>query len=762
MSKYWINPDFDWDSIPDGSIHCDEARKYFRILTDENGKKRVVTPPEEKLDIFSRTSKVIPKWEPKMNFRKYDQLSLMIVDIETLAIDNALKDIRDKARKNRIMSIGVRNELGKNVFIQDGSERWMLEQLFNIIERKQPDVIAGHNSIWFDLPFIIERAKVLGVKCPFKVNYDKAPSRFAAAQVAGRYWNVEYYPIYITLKSGKRVAHIDTMMSAIAWDSVMRKMADFKLKTLPEALGLREDGVRLDLGLEGILDCYRRGDWDTLHEYLGDDLSDTHLLLKRFLPEIINQQAYFPEFDLQQLSLYGVGTKWQSGLSPLYPSGYFDQFEINAGIKYQGAITIALAGFFKGVVGKDWSGQYPGCMRQYGIHSERDPEMWMLAILQNAVDYRMEIKYSEERTGIKPSAAKKEFVTTAKAVINGAYGALAAKVPLGDPIAAAMVTCFARARIKWTIRTLEELGGRLVLTDTDSIMFYTDRTDAHKIYEIPQDILKQVPPDATEQLLSAVAIGEEISRRIPEGTILDLDSINGMFFVPPTTSPSDYNRKSKIRTKTAKKFIFAQLGAVINDDMQWECDGYDYLLTHYPDEPISFNRLKEASDLFSCGFPNYIGVRKNYIKLSWDAKKKSWGLKAKGKFVKRDRTRLEKQFQQRYVELFHQSEETAEEYYRVTLMSLMSGKYDIKDLTITRKIRKGEKKLIELGFGKEREEVSYYVGVGGEKVQSGKYDVMFYVEKLNKMHEEIRCLMGGIDYTKNEQPDAQLELVGVE
>jgi hypothetical protein len=161
----------------------------------------------------------------------------------------------------------------------------------------------------------------------------------------------------------------------------------------------------------------------------------------------------------------------------------------------------------------------------------------------------------------------------------------------------------------------------------------------------------------------------------------------------------------------------------------------------WAEDKVTFDKLKELSDKFNLGFPDYVGIKKNYIKFVWNSDKKIYQIKAKGKFVKRDRTKLEKEFQQKYIKLWCDSPQKAEEYYNEVLTMIISGKCDPEYLTVTRKIRIGEKKLVDLGFGVAADTVSFYKGADGEYVQSGAYSVSFYLDKLQRMYEQLHALM---------------------
>jgi DNA polymerase elongation subunit (family B) len=716
---------FDWSKVPDGSIHCDDIREYLRIHNNH-----VITPPESKLNIFSPTRKILKPWKSKVTLEPYENLSKVYLDIETLRVPDDEKDIRKIAKRGKIMMIGIRNEKGKNIIFRDESEARMIQDCFRVLDRKKPDILLTYNGIGFDLPYLHERALILGIKSPFYINYEWNESTFGAANIAGRYWDAKFRPVFCEF-GGKKCPHVDIYQLAIGWDSVLRKFTEYSLKSIPIQLGLRDD-ERLDLGVEGIEECYRLGDWDTLATYLEFDLEDTEKLGNFFMPSLYYQKVYFPAFTIQQLSYLGNATKWGSVLEAYYGKEYTEKLPDPRQYSYQGAITHAVAGLHIDVAGCDFSGQYPSCMLMYGIHSQHDPDMHMNSVMGSAVEYRGTIKYKKNLT-----KEDEDLATAVKPVINSGYGSLGSHTPFGDSLAAATVTIFARARIKWAWKFVESMGGQVVLSDTDSVYVKTSLTDIHKKYPISEETLKKLPSDASPRLLGAVAIVEQLKANIPSGAKLDLEAVNRVLFVPPATIPEDYNKSYKFKSVNGKKYIYKLFG---NHEQIEKI--HHYALENFGGEKVTFDRLKLLSDKFDLGFPQYESIRKNYVKIDWNAKKQTWILKAKGRYVKRDRTYLEKMFQQRYLSLYAENPRMAEDYYYETVGAISSGQYDKLLLTITRKIRIGEKTIIkDLGGGKARDIVSYYQGANGKPTIDGDYDIEFYLDKLNRMYQEIQCMI---------------------
>lgn len=140
------------------------------------------------------------------------------------------------------------------------------------------------------------------------------------------------------------------------------------------------------------------------------------------------------------------------------------------------------------------------------------------------------------------------------------------------------------------------------------------------------------------------------------------------------------------------------------------------------------------------------GMRKNYIIVFKDG-----SIKANGKFKKRDKCVLEKEIMPNLVK--HYLDGTHDKYYQETLMLLMQRKYPVEKLSITRKIKSTEKRLVELGIGNHEDVVTIWkapdvarVGKRGQELK--KMDVFwtddpqcidwaFYINILQDQYKEF-------------------------
>jgi DNA polymerase elongation subunit (family B) len=124
----------------------------------------------------------------------------------------------------------------------------------------------------------------------------------------------------------------------------------------------------------------------------------------------------------------------------------------------------------------------------------------------------------------------------------------------------------------------------------------------------------------------------------------------------------------------------------------------------------------------------------------------------KGLFRKRDRYPLQNEFPIEFVKrYFTQNPDLAGQYYQQIRESLLKRSIPIEQLTIRRKIGKGEKRLVERGLGQPGEIVSYYYmeqkrfhSQNGKplssttvETNSGDYWIDYYLRELDSQYREI-------------------------
>ncbi len=144
---------------------------------------------------------------------EYKGVHRLFFDIETNGLRYAM---------SRVFAIGVRDNKGLDVILEakkledDESEKQLILDFFELITKKKPDVIIGHNSEDFDFDYILGRAKILKIdlykiqttlnkQIPIKripnvsVKYGNQSDKFTATGI----WGIS---VIDTLHAAKRMA----------------------------------------------------------------------------------------------------------------------------------------------------------------------------------------------------------------------------------------------------------------------------------------------------------------------------------------------------------------------------------------------------------------------------------------------------------------------------------------------------------------------------------------------------------------------------
>jgi DNA polymerase I len=121
--------------------------------------------------------------------------------------------------------------------------------------------------------------------------------------------------------------------------------------------------------------------------------------------------------------------------------------------------------------------------------------------------------------------------------------------------------------------------------------------------------------------------------------------------------------------------------------------------------------------------------KKNY--LVWTAEGK---IIRKGYWRSRARCKFELNFPVEFLTKYLSSPQEAEQYYQQVQYSVLAGEVPVKDLQVTRKIRRGEKAILVLGS--EGDIVTFYHGNQG-LTNSGDYSKSYYLAMVNKKYREL-------------------------
>jgi len=217
--------------------------------------------------------------------------------------------------------------------------------------------------------------------------------------------------------------------------------------------------------------------------------------------------------------------------------------------------------------------------------------------------------------------------------------------------------------------------------------------------------------------------------------------INGSYgyFGTGSYNYNDYEAAALVTAYGRKILNIMEERIVINGGILIESDTDGVIFSHEDPEtvlkdlesnlPDGINVELEYKDCVAC-----VPKAKNYIILKPDGK-----IITKG--AKRSDIPLLKEFKEDYIKAYATNETEAQNYHEQVLKDLSSGEYPIEKLTVTRKIGKVEKTLVNLGIGQVGEIVSYWKGtnVKGKPVDvnSGSYNVNYYVTKIKEVLQEM-------------------------
>jgi DNA polymerase, archaea type len=380
---------------------------------------------------------------------EYRDLVRLQLDLETTAF---------RASEGQIFMISVRDSLGFETVLE-GDETQMLRDLVSIIRARDPDVIENHNLMGFDLPFLEERARVLGVRLEF-----------------GRLRN--------TLRREGRDRYcapgrelIDTLDAVWRHDFVTRELPSHGLKAVAKHFGLAApDRVYLRGG--EIADTYRR-DPQRVRAYALEDVREVDRLSARLLPAT---------FALTKLA----GRKYERVAGAGMATGILEPMLVRAYHRERralpksqhthlphphegGAVQLFARGVAKNAVKADIASLYPSVMRAFRIGPQCDTLEVLLELVEEMTKTRLEHKkIAKSVPKDHPSFAHADAMQAAlKLIINSAYGYLAAgdMALFADRGAADRITETGRRILETVIQGLKGRGVTLLEADTDGVFF---------------------------------------------------------------------------------------------------------------------------------------------------------------------------------------------------------------------------------------------------------------------------------------------------
>ncbi len=416
-------------------------------------------------------------------------LEFLFLDIETHSAPD--RDFSNPDREeDRILSIALADGKGWE-HILDGhelDEKALLETFVEIVRKRDPDVVAGHNLFKFDLPYIAARAK--RHRLPLALGRDGSAaeshsSRFTAAERTVAYEHVHLH--------GRQV--VDTYLLALAYDVSHRAMENHSLKTVARHFGVAAPHRTYIDGRQ--IAATFRSDPAAFLRYAADDIRETAAITPILLNASFAQSLILP-LPLESICLRGNAGKVESLLLREYLRARHSIPAPEPPRTFEGGYTdLFFEGLARDVHHCDVRSLYPSILLREGRNPRSDPLGIFLQLLAHLRDFRIEAKKRARDPSLSPAAAGRwdALQATFKILINSFYGYLGfPQARFNDYDLAAAVTEQGRDLLRGMVAKLRELGAMPIEIDTDGIYFTPPSgLDAKALDRFQQDFRSHLP-----------------------------------------------------------------------------------------------------------------------------------------------------------------------------------------------------------------------------------------------------------------------------
>ncbi|MET0342115.1 MAG: DNA polymerase domain-containing protein [Polyangiales bacterium] len=485
------------------------ARLGRRVATlRELGDDVIALPPEEQYLVATG----------RTYFRGlgFDDLRRTQVDLETTGLDPS---------RDRVFLVALRGPDGQSEVLEadaqgDAGEAALLQALVARIQALDPDVIENHNLHGFDLPFLVERARRLGV--PFGIaRTGVSPSLRPSARGARLGGEDARQALRRTRYTVPGRELIDTMDAVRRHDFAARDLPGHGLKAVARHFGFAAEQRVYIPGAE--IHAHYQRDPQLVRTYAAQDVEEAGALA-RVLGGAPFALARMAPRRYERLADAGPAT---GVLDPLLVRAYLragaalPAHERGDGTEHSGAaLHLFASGVAHRIVKADVASLYPSLMRTYRIGPKRDRLGVLLTLVDRLVALRLEAKRAM-RSAPTHSAERHthEAMSAAmKIVVNSAYGYLGAGglTRFSDVHAANEVTRHGRELLGFLCKELARRGVTLLEADTDGVYFAV--------------------PDSFDEAAERKVV-DEVDRLLPELVRLEFD---GRYAAMLSHEPKNY------------------------------------------------------------------------------------------------------------------------------------------------------------------------------------------------------------------------------
>jgi len=434
-------------------------------------------------------------------FDEYDEVHRFVFDIETTGLD---------ANTEKIFLIGMKDNRGYEKVLSaqnEEEEKVMIVEFFNAINYLKPTLIGGYNSAFFDFPFILTRATMLGLdigKIAKTLNPEKklrqkqgmlklanemedytqtmmwgynvvdiahAVRRAQAINSDIKSWGLKYITKFIGAEKENRVYVKGDKIGKTYFDN-----KDYYFN--PKTGGYKEVG---STGTENLMERfpnhYEKVNGEYIVErYLYDDIWETMVVDGEF------NQANFMLAKLvpttyERLSTMGTATLWKMiMMSWSYKHGLAIPKKGEKRPFTGGLSRLLQVGYSTDVLKLDYSSLYPSIQLVHDVFPKCDVTGAMKSMLKYFRDTRIKYKklaadYYETDNKLSSQYNRKQLPI--KIFINAFFGSLSAPhvFPWGDMDMGEQITCTGRQYLRQMIMWFMKRDYEPLVMDTDGVNF---------------------------------------------------------------------------------------------------------------------------------------------------------------------------------------------------------------------------------------------------------------------------------------------------
>ncbi len=395
-----------------------------------------------------------------------------------------------------VIIIAVMDSSGKKKLFEAEKydDKKAIREFINYVKSFDPDIIVGYNNNEFDWPYLLGRARRLGIRLDVtrRVGAEPTTSVHGHISVPGRL-NVDLY-------------------------DYAEEMHEIKVKTLEEVaeyLGVMKKSERI------LIEWWRIPEYwddpekrDLLRRYALDDVVSTYGLAEKMLPFAI-QLSTVTGVPLDQVGAMGVGFRLEwyliraaYDMNELVPNRVERREE-----SYRGAIVLKpLKGIHENIAVLDFSSMYPNIMIKYNVGPDtivddpaecekyggcyvapevghrfrKEPPGFFKIVLVNLISLRKKVREEMKKYPVDSPEYRllDERQKALKVLANASYGYMGwTGARWYCRRCAEAVTAWGRNLIRSAIEYARKLGLKVIYGDTDSLFVTYDPEKVKKLIE---------------------------------------------------------------------------------------------------------------------------------------------------------------------------------------------------------------------------------------------------------------------------------------